>query len=208
MLQTRRLSRPSRWPAWCSTSPCRWSPCSLRASPPTTTSKMPAWPRPSAGVFVFLFVWENNFVPISCLIWPVYVQTTTKVSQSLILYMCVCVCVCVCVSVCVCPFINNVAESMFRPKKKIMFLLEQKAFAVTLFLMIFFVSLFGQLTERSVWVTEFTVCHRSDCACVAIALTCLHHVYWDGNEPDPIWHFLFNSFCVPQDDRLVVLAPC
>lgn len=49
LLQTRHLSRPSVWPAWCSTSPCRWSLCSSRASQLTTTSRMPAWPRPSAG---------------------------------------------------------------------------------------------------------------------------------------------------------------
>lgn len=49
LLQTRLLTLPSLWPAWSSTSLCRWSQSLSRVSPQTKMSKMPAWLKRSAG---------------------------------------------------------------------------------------------------------------------------------------------------------------
>lgn len=49
LLQTRLLTLPLLWPAWSSTSLCRWSQSLSRVSPQTKMSKMPAWLKRSAG---------------------------------------------------------------------------------------------------------------------------------------------------------------
>lgn len=49
LLQTPLLTHPLPWPAWSSTSLCRWSQCSSRVSPQTKMSKTQAWLKRSAG---------------------------------------------------------------------------------------------------------------------------------------------------------------